>query len=443
MSGLEQTKDSADTIGDNMQIRLYGAIFLICAMTSSLVGGNKQRSKPPSEDEKLSLPSFYYEVGTYPMLSRDSVKVIIKTKVPFDAIQFIKTNDVYSAKYELSILIIDENENKCASKIWEQSLETESFQETNSQQLFDINEVSFRLLPGKYSSTIAVLDLNTKKKSIRKEPVEIGKFYEKPITLSNINIIEKEFTNEKGEIDNISSIEGTVNDLKPEFIVSFNLLSDGGPAKITYTIFTTDGKEILSSTVMDTFAAGISNKRMKIDRKNLGYSKYKISVDIEMGDWKVSSDRIFQLRWLGMSKLIDDLDMAIEQVKYIASSKDIKKIKKASPKEKKEKFVRFWNKLDPTPGTEENELMNEYYRRVRYANEHFSGFMEGWKTDMGMIFILFGPPNDIERHPFELDSKPYEVWYYYEINRTFIFIDETGFGDYRLTEPYYDNIFRY
>ncbi|MBU1633194.1 GWxTD domain-containing protein [bacterium] len=426
-----------------MQIRIYGLIILICALASSLTGSDKQRSKIPGEDEKLSLPVFYYEVGTYPMLSRDSVKVIIKTKVPFDAIQFIKTNNIYSARYELSILIVDENENKSASKIWEQSLQTESFQETNSQQLFDINEVTFHLVPGKYSLIISVLDMDTKKKNIRKDMIETGHFYEKPITISNINIIEQEFTNEKGEIDNISSIEGTVNDIKPEFIVSFNILSDGGPAKITYKIFTTDGKEILSNTVTDTFDTGISDKRLKIDRKNLGYSKYKIFIDIEMGDWKASNDRIFQLRWSGMSKLIDDLDIAIEQVKYIASSKDIKKIKKASPKEKKEKFVRFWEQLDPTPGTEENELMNEYYRRVRHANEHFSGFMEGWKTDMGMIFILFGPPNDIERHPFELDSKPYEIWYYYDINRTFIFVDETGFGDYRLTEPYYDNIFRY
>ncbi|MDO9547605.1 MAG: hypothetical protein Q7J65_01395, partial [Candidatus Marinimicrobia bacterium] len=330
-----------------MQIRIYGLIFLICAIASSLAGADKKRPQP-GEGEKLSLPVFYYEVGTYPMLSRDSVKVILKTKVPFDALQFIKKKNVFSARYELSILIIDENKNKSASKIWVQSLKTESFQETNSQQLFDINEVSFRLVPGKYSSTIAVLDLDNKKKNIQKGIIEIGHFYKKPITISNIDIIEQEFTNEKGEIDDISSIEGTVNDTKPEFIVSFNILSDGGPAIITYKIFTTNNKEILSNTVIDTLTSGINNKRLIIDRKNLGYSKYKISVAVEMDEWKVANDRIFQLRWFGMSKLIDDLDVAIDQIKYIASGKDIKKIKKAGPKEKKEKFVRFWKQLDPS-----------------------------------------------------------------------------------------------
>ena len=110
-------------------------------------------------------------------------------------------------------------------------------------------------------------------------------------------------------------------------------------------------------------------------------------------------------------------------------------------KEKKEKFIKFWKQRDPSPATTENEIMNEYYKRIRYSNEHFSGFMDGWKTDMGMVFILFGPPNDIERHPFEIQSKPYEIWYYYEINRTFVFVDETGFGDYRLLTPYYEGIY--
>jgi len=425
-----------------MRIRFIGLLILISAVTLSLANTDKKQSKF-SEDEKLSLPIFYYEVGTYPMIGKDSVEVIIKTKVPFDVLQFIKIDDVFSAKYELSVLIVDENEEKCASKILEQSLQTESYAETNSQQLFDINEVTFSLVPGKYTLIIAVLDLDTKKKNIRKETIEISDFYKQSFALSNINIIEQEFTNEQGVVNKISSIDGTVNDTKPEFTISFDILSDGGRAKITYKIFSIDGKEIFKETVFDTLTAGIYHKRYNISREKLKYSKYKITVAVEMGKEKVTRDRIFQLRWIGMTKLIDDLDLAIEQVKYIASGKDIKKIKKASDKDKKEKFIKFWKHLDPTPGTEENELMNEYYRRVRYANEHFSGFLEGWKTDMGMIFILFGPPDDIERYPFELDSKPFEVWYYYNINRTFIFVDETGFGDYRLSEPYYDNIFRY
>jgi hypothetical protein len=60
-----------------------------------------------------------------------------------------------------------------------------------------------------------------------------------------------------------------------------------------------------------------------------------------------------------------------------------------------------------------------------------------------MVFIILGSPNNVDRHPFALESKPYEVWQYYELNRTFIFVDETGFGDYRLVTPMYGDDFRF
>lgn len=79
--------------------------------------------------------------------------------------------------------------------------------------------------------------------------------------------------------------------------------------------------------------------------------------------------------------------------------------------------------------------MLEYFRRVDYANEQFLGLFGGWRSDMGRIHIKLGPPNEIERHYFELDSNPYEIWYYYALGEEFIFVDERGFGEYTLVYP--------
>ena len=418
--------------------------FLTIVLSLSLLNAQNSKRRPVAEDsDRLDKPLFQYEISTYPSENRDSVTVRVKTKVSYDVLQFIKDGNIFTAEYELSIIIIDDKEKKSVSDISDHKLTTEIFGETNSQRLFDINEFSFRLLPDKYTVIISIMDKDTKKRDIQKKIIETGNFYEKSVSISNINIIDQKFKTRKGNTHEISSIDGSISDMKPDFTISYNVLSDGGPAKITYRILTIDGKEVKSETVADTLPEGICTRQYSIDRKDLSYTKYKIEVEIQIGTEKISQERMFQLRWLGMSQMIDDLDIAIEQLKYITGSRDIRKLKKASEKEKKEKFIGFWKKLDPTPASEENELMNEYYRRVRYANANFSGFMEGWKTDMGMIFILFGPPNDIERHPYESESKPYEIWYYYEIDRTFIFVDETGFGDYRLTEPYYDNVLHY
>jgi hypothetical protein len=81
----------------------------------------------------------------------------------------------------------------------------------------------------------------------------------------------------------------------------------------------------------------------------------------------------------------------------------------------------------------------EYYARIKYADKHYSTpYTPGWKTDMGMVYVIFGLPNNIERHPYEMGTKPYEIWDYYDINRQFVFVDDSGFGDYRLVTPIWD-----
>lgn len=88
--------------------------------------------------------------------------------------------------------------------------------------------------------------------------------------------------------------------------------------------------------------------------------------------------------------------------------------------------------------------MLEYYRRIDHANRNFEAYRrEGWQTDMGMVYVSLGPPDYIDRHPFAVDSKPYEVWDYYNLNRQFVFIDYTGFGDYRLVNRDYRDLNRY
>jgi GWxTD domain-containing protein len=135
---------------------------------------------------------------------------------------------------------------------------------------------------------------------------------------------------------------------------------------------------------------------------------------------------------------ITDIDKAIEEMQYIADKSVIEEMQKADPQARRKMFEDFWKKKDPTPSTDYNELMDEYYARVEYANKTFKHFSEGWKTDRGMVYIIFGPPSSVERRPFDIDSKPYEVWTYYEINREFVFIDQSGFGDYRLQNPIWD-----
>jgi len=149
-----------------------------------------------------------------------------------------------------------------------------------------------------------------------------------------------------------------------------------------------------------------------------------------------TTERTFSVRHPDLPPSITDIDKAIEQLRYAATPEEMEKIEEAETAEQKtERFLEFWRKRDPDPQSARNELMEEYYDRITYANKNFGSYTEGWKSDMGMVFIRYGAPENVDRHPFDTDSKPYEIWYYYQLNRKFIFEDLTGFGDYRLVYP--------
>ena len=131
-----------------------------------------------------------------------------------------------------------------------------------------------------------------------------------------------------------------------------------------------------------------------------------------------------------------ELDKEFEQSRYTFTKSEIDQYKKYNTIEAKRKALyEYWTARDEDRTTPENETKKEYFRRVTVANTQYkTGFREGWKTDRGRVYILYGQPDDVERHANELDMKPYEIWSYNSIQGGVIFVfgDRTGFSDYIL-----------
>jgi len=89
-----------------------------------------------------------------------------------------------------------------------------------------------------------------------------------------------------------------------------------------------------------------------------------------------------------------------EDVRWIITDEERAAFKQLSNDEERDQFIEaFWQRRDPTPDTEENEFKEEHYRRIAYANEHFAAGVPGWKTDRGRIYIMYGPPDEIDGNP--------------------------------------------
>jgi GWxTD domain-containing protein len=130
-----------------------------------------------------------------------------------------------------------------------------------------------------------------------------------------------------------------------------------------------------------------------------------------------------------------DTEQSLDLIGLIANSGEMAELRRAPETERKEVWERFWKRRDPTPDTPENEYRNEFFRRVRYANERFSVLGPGWQSDRGRVYIQYGPPDQIESQPFNLDSPAYEIWIYDRLGRRFVFVDYDGFGRYEIYQP--------
>ena len=60
-------------------------------------------------------------------------------------------------------------------------------------------------------------------------------------------------------------------------------------------------------------------------------------------------------------------------------------------------------------------FMRAYFQRVEESNSLFTGFKEGWKTDRGMVRLVFGPPSEVSR------TTNNEIWYYKDSRQKFVF----------------------
>jgi GWxTD domain-containing protein len=146
-----------------------------------------------------------------------------------------------------------------------------------------------------------------------------------------------------------------------------------------------------------------------------------------------------------------------EDVVYIITPEERAAFLGLSTDAERERFIeQFWQRRDPTPGTPENEYRDEHYRRIAYANEHFTSKIglpqgSGWRMDRGRVYIMWGAPDEIETHAtvgtYKLpgggttETFPFEIWLYRFIqgvgNDVLLeFVDSNGTGEFKwATDP--------
>ena len=126
---------------------------------------------------------------------------------------------------------------------------------------------------------------------------------------------------------------------------------------------------------------------------------------------------------------VKSVDNLIAPLRFINSNSEYKELQEADFK--KPAVDRFWLKLAGNP-ERAKLLIQKFYSRVEDSNEFFTSYTEGWKTDRGLIYLIFGPPNIIYK------NTTSEHWIYGEEDNP----ASLGLTFYKIENPFTDQDFR-
>ncbi|MBX2992529.1 MAG: GWxTD domain-containing protein [Bacteroidetes bacterium] len=390
------------------------------------------------------IPAFDVDAISFASTTSAMSRLDVYAAIAYEQLSFVKQSDLFTASYEMTIALYDSANALVVERLWTENVTTPSFEQSVSPSSFSIIRRSIDLPPGLYKISVLYRDLESKVTRRVAKQLTVSDFTQPGLHLSDIMLIGR--LAQSGDKRSITpSISPNVGNIGGSMHLFFEAYNDSilDSAQFVITILSEKNAEMLKADSLVPLTPGRNQVFLRVDQSSLPIGDYRLYVQAfptsSRDSSLASTSRSITVRWGGLPKTIQDIDVAIDQLVYIAKDKELSYIKEATtPEEKQTRFIEFWKKRDPNPNTTRNEKMEEHYARVEYANKYFKHYTDGWRTDMGMVYIIFGTPSNVDRHPFDAGSKPYEVWSYYELNHSFVFVDQTGFGDYRLTTPIWE-----
>jgi GWxTD domain-containing protein len=381
-----------------------------------------------------TLPFFCVDAAYFRRGGRDRVEVYFS--VTNRALQFVKAKrGGYEASADLSVILMEGGSSQVGGDTQRLRLRANRYEETTSADSVRTGVMSFPAHAGEYKLVIALVDRDTNMRSSVEARYDIPETKALP-SLSDIRFEEPGTRGRSRVYPNVRRTYTGDLEIIPFY---FEVYAEEMhvPLAVEYRVVGTDDVIAYRDTVLvSEFGEAKLEADIPADSISNGSFNLVLGFFDEKGEFEPKRAKAFEVRsqFFYWGK---DVESAIDILTYVASGGFIEAFRKADAETRKTLWDDFWREKDPTPETPKNEFYEEHVRRFEFANERFrTSYTPGWKTDRGRIYIIYGPPDQVESYPYDMDRDPTEVWHYNRLSRRFVFVDKTGFGDYRLVDEY-------
>jgi GWxTD domain-containing protein len=403
----------------------------------------------PTPGTSLDRPRFSID-ATIQVGDDGSPEVRVDYRLNRGELLFERRADGYAASYEVRVIFYSsKGHRQVAGDSFTRGLRAATYAATRTVGEDIVDHVEFRVPPGKYAMEVTVTDLTAERPSTTAVDIEVpkqptGQVWFSDLSLGTVNAKPSGSTLRDRLLANPSRRFG-------EEILSFGAYGEivdrrTSGADSTYRVrYRVADDSDQTAAKGDTVVARSGARTPFLLRPYLGGlspGSYRFVVELEVAappgkshgkPEVVRRDKRFEVAQSKVS-VGPDARSSLDVLRYIAKPAEAAEMNRLQTDEERQAYWEaFWSRRDPSPDTPENEARDEFYQRVQYANQHFGVGEAGWKTDMGRIYITYGRPDEVVRNPFNFDRPPEEIWYYFQEQQTFVFVDKDGFGRYELT----------
>lgn len=404
-------------------------------------------------------------------------------QINYDRLSFIRDGKTFRAVYDVDIYLEDAAGNLLQTLSELDEIVATSYDETISPAKARITLLSAGLRPGTYQWRAVISDRETDRQYTTAGKISVRDFSGQNLTVSDmqfsrniqIDSSRNAFVKNNRRIEpNVPRTFGQLGGQLWVYYEIYNLAAPGAAAQSAvadsfqtfYFIRNEIGEEVkqLSKSSRKPGTSCVQSVALPLTGLSSGHYTLTTRVfDHANSSWAEVSSR-FVVQWDVLSFKDQKYENLLEPLRYVASAEELKRLQGLPVAERQRGLLEFWQRRDPTPGTPRNEAMEEYYRRVEFANAHFKwAHGEGWKSPQGKIYLTYGPPDQVQRfnaaaqnqlhdtwrtselrqqsNPFAVNQRTslfswhYEVWEYFGPNHRIVFVDTRGMGTYEMANP--------
>lgn len=351
----------------------------------------------------------------------DEALINVTTDIVLGSLIYSTHDNIRSADVSLEIRILEVEGDFSRNIRRDFSVESSFEGSYLSQDVFTHNE-DIEVKPGIFEVQVSVLDRTSGRASTRRAEAEIPDPYDPQINLTTVRLLGKALNSSEADFFPITTytvstaldslkfmFQVTNNDMEDPLEINSRLLqfnADDTPARpmnfnnyspstLPYLGVDMRNPEVIDAVTRRLDQPGSVLIEFKYAMLNRGNYRFEVETMDESGE-RIYKARDFSIKSENYPAVVSPRELA-EPLIYLMDRRDHERMMAIQdPDSLKEAIDRFWL-TNVGNMNQAKAVIGLYYERVEQANKQFTTFKEGWKTDLGMVYILFGPPWYVDR----------------------------------------------